>query len=438
MGGYFSAVLLLGDFIEVLVVKLLIYSHFFQPSVGGVESITLSLASGLAELRLADGRPEFEVVVVTETPAGNLNDRALPFLVFRRPTTVQLWRLVRACDVAHLAGPALVPLILCRIARKPTVIEHHGYQAICPNGLLVHKPDGCVCPGHFLQRHYRQCAKCLAHDSSPPRNWLKLLLAFPRYALARRAEANIAVSRYSLERCGLPRSSVIYHGIADPLPNYIPLEAATSDESKILFAYVGRLVSEKGISFLLQAASVLREEGYSFGIRLIGDGPERSNIESIIAQRSLQSHVRITGFLTSTALAEVIRSVHVVVMPSVWEETAGLAAIEQMMRGKLVIASDIGGLGEVLDDSGLKCQPGDVKALADAMRRVLQQPSIVGSLGQQARTRALGFFRRDSMITSHSQVYRGLVARSHAVSGASATTATCPDGQVEPPSQSMK
>ena len=286
------------------------------------------------------------------------------------------------------------------------VIEHHGYQAVCPNGLLVHKPDGSVCPGHFMQRHYRQCARCLAYESSPPRNWLRLLLAFPRYFLARRAEANIAVSRHSLERCGLPRSSVIYHGIEDPLLNSVPHEAPTSDGSGILFAYVGRLVSEKGIAFLLQAASILRDEGYSFDVRLIGDGPERSNIESMIAQSSLGSHVQITGFLTSAALTEIIRSVHVVVMPSVWEETAGLAAIEQMMRGKLVIASDIGGLGEVLGDSGLKCPPGDAKALANAMRKVLQQPSIVNSLGQQARARALDFFDKGRMMEAHAAVYR--------------------------------
>lgn len=418
--------------------KLLLYSHFFPPSVGGVESITLSLASGLAELRLADGSPEYEVVVVTETPVGNLDDRAFPFRLFRQPTTVQLWRLLRACDVAHLAGPALVPLILCRIARKPMVIEHHGYQAICPNGLLLHKPDGSVCPGHFLQRHYRECAKCLSYESSPPRNWLTLLLAFPRYALARRADANIGVSRHSLERCRLPRSSVIHHGIEDPLSNYATHEPPPSDGSRIVFAYVGRLVSEKGIAVLLQAASVLRDEGFSFGVRLIGDGPERSNIESIIGRHRLESHVQITGFLTGTALTETMRSVHVVVMPSVWEETAGLAAIEQMMRGKLVVASDIGGLSEVLDDSGLKCLPGDVQALASAMRRVLQQPSIISSLGQKARARAFAVFLRDKMITAHSQIYRGLVERSHAVPGVSPAVTTCPDRQVEPPSHSRK
>jgi hypothetical protein len=42
--------------------------------------------------------------------------------------------LIRRANVVHLAGPALLPLLLARLFRKPVVVEHHGYQAICPNG----------------------------------------------------------------------------------------------------------------------------------------------------------------------------------------------------------------------------------------------------------------------------------------------------------------
>ena len=51
--------------------KLLLYSHFFAPSIGGVETIVLSLARGLAERRSSSGEPEFAVTLVTQTPAGN-------------------------------------------------------------------------------------------------------------------------------------------------------------------------------------------------------------------------------------------------------------------------------------------------------------------------------------------------------------------------------
>jgi glycosyltransferase involved in cell wall biosynthesis len=93
-------------------------------------------------------------------------------------------------------------------------------------------------------------------------------------------------------------------------------------------------------------------------------------------------------------------------MPSVWEETAGLAAIEQMMRGRLVIASKIGGLAEVVDEAGLTFPAGDAQALADCMLTVLQGPSIIESVGRTARDRALRFFRRERMIEDHAHVYR--------------------------------
>src|SRR5271169_4532600 len=99
--------------------KLLIYSHFFAPSVGGVETLVLSLARGLAGLRAASGDPEFEITLVTQTHAGQFDDLSLPFRVVRQPTLIELWVLIRASRVVHVAGPALAPLILGLLARQP-------------------------------------------------------------------------------------------------------------------------------------------------------------------------------------------------------------------------------------------------------------------------------------------------------------------------------
>jgi glycosyltransferase involved in cell wall biosynthesis len=96
-------------------------------------------------------------------------------------------------------------------------------------------------------------------------------------------------------------------------------------------------------------------------------------------------------------------------MPSVWEETAGLAAMEQMMRGRLVIASDIGGLGEIVGDTGLKFSPGDAVALADAMRKIVLRPALVDSFGKIARERAQKLFQRERMIAEHASVYRDVL-----------------------------
>jgi glycosyltransferase involved in cell wall biosynthesis len=387
-------------------VKLLVYSHFFAPSIGGVETSVLSLARGLADLRGTDGRRQFDVTVATQTAAGDFHDRLLGFPLVRQPSVARLWRLIRAAEIVHIAGPSLMPLLLARLAGRPVVVEHHGYQAICPNGLLVHQPDRTICPGHFQAGRYAECLRCQAAEISWVWSLVKLLLMFPRNFLARGVARNIAISQHVLERQALPRSSVVYYGIEDVLRDADFSAVASTPAAGIMcFAYVGRLVPEKGLPVLLEAARILKDEGQVFELLLIGDGPERPKCEAIIERVGLRDFVRITGFLQGPALAELLVRVHVVVMPSVWEETAGLAAIEQMMRARLVIASKIGGLGEVVGDAGLTCLPGNAEDLARCIREVLQDPSKVATIGRAARDRARDMFLRERMIGDHARVY---------------------------------
>ena len=87
--------------------KLLFYSHYFAPSFGGVETIVLSIARGLREVRTPNGANEFDLTLVTETPAEDFDDRLLPFRVLRQPSLSQLLRMIRSSDMIHVAGPAL-------------------------------------------------------------------------------------------------------------------------------------------------------------------------------------------------------------------------------------------------------------------------------------------------------------------------------------------
>ena len=96
-------------------------------------------------------------------------------------------------------------------------------------------------------------------------------------------------------------------------------------------------------------------------------------------------------------------------MPSLWEETAGLAAMEQMMTGGVVVASEIGGLAEVVDGAGLKFSPGNSEELCSHLLSIANKPSDLVQLGSLARARALNQFTVERFIAEHASLYQALL-----------------------------
>jgi glycogen synthase len=388
--------------------KLLIYSHFFSPSIGGVENIVRKLATGLAARQNSSHAPEFDITLVTEISAQSLDDSAWPFRIVRKPGAFALAKLIRECDLLHIAGPAFLPLFLARFLRKPVVVEHHGYQSICPNGSLLLQPSADVCPGHFQAGHYATCLRCQNVEHPFSYSLRSLILTGLRGRICRSA-TNVAVTHHVADRLQpLLRPQVIYHGVDDPGPAFTLPPDVITHPPRICFAYVGRFVSEKGIPLLLEAAKLLKNENLAFDLLLIGDGPDREQLQAQIEKDGLASFTKITGFLEADPLNKLLENVHAVVMPSLSEETAGLAAIEQMMRGRVVIASAIGGLAEVVADTGLLFPPRDVPALAACMRSVIEKPELIAQLGSQARKRAIDLFTANRMLEEHARLYNQL------------------------------
>lgn len=386
--------------------KLLLYTHTFAPNIGGIETITASLARGLAKLPATSNAPKLQITVVTDTPASGFDDANFTFPLIRQPSFLALAKLIRASDVIHIAGPALVPMFLSRLFGKPYVVEHHGYQAICPNGILLEQPASTICPGHFQAGRYQKCVQCESQDTSWLRAALKVAGNIPRHDLAKHAATNVAVSHFAAKRVALPRTIVIYHGLQrDSSQPAEPAATASSKSGKIRFGCVGRFVAEKGIPVFIDAAQRLRTQRQDFEVVLVGDGPQRPQIEKLIQRASAADYIRITGFLSGEKLAAEVNALDVVVMPSIWEETAGLAAIEQMFRGRLVIASDIGGLGEMVGDAAIKFPAGDAQTLADQMKKVLLHKTEVFALGEAAQNRGRSLFLSDRMVTEHLAAY---------------------------------
>lgn len=386
--------------------KLLIYSHFFAPSIGGVETIVLTLARGLAELRDSNGAPQFEITLATQTPSTKDEDRALPFPVLRNPGLRELWRQIRKSDFVHAAGPALAPLILGLLSRKPLVVEHHGFQTICPNGQLLIEPAGVPCPGHFMAGRHSQCLRCNSGQGwrAACQLWI---LTFVRRFLCARATANITPTLWLGGLLHLPHVQAIPHGL--DFPQAIP-RAAVPRRPPIC-AFVGRLVTTKGVQVLLEAAVILRAQNQPFELMIIGEGPQRAALEEFVRRAQLDAQVKFAGRLGDAEVDAALAESSVVVVPSLGGEVFGLVVAEAMARGLPVIASDLGAFAEVLGDAGSLFRTGDAADLAAALSRVLKDSALAEALGLRARQRALDFCEKNRMIQAHARVYSVLHSR---------------------------
>jgi len=384
--------------------RILIYTHAIAPMIGGVETIVMSLAKGLAGKKQDDRTTSAKVTVATPVPRGAFDDGALPFQMVRQPSLRELTRLIRAADVVHLAGPAFLPLLAALLLRKPVVVEHHGFQTICPNGQLLYEPTQQPCPGHFMAGRHGECIRCNARNGLL-RSFIMWALTFPRRWLCTRVRSNIMPTKWLGEALSLPRSTTVYHGL--PGVNSHPVLPSSSQQTTL--AFVGRLVGTKGIQILLQAAQQLSAEGLHYRLKVIGDGPDRTALQKQAMALGLEGAVQFLGYLPPKALEEKLMDAATVVMPSLAGEVFGLVAAENMSRGKLLVVSDVGSMREVIGDTGLWSAPGDVNGLASCLRRALNEPGLANAFGGKARQRARELFPEERMVAAHFAIYRQLL-----------------------------
>jgi glycosyltransferase involved in cell wall biosynthesis len=391
--------------------NLLIYAHRWAPETGGVEIISAALARGIST-----GAAGWKVTLATPTPAGGMNDLDLPFRVVRRPGTGVLTELVKEADLVHLAGAALLPLILCILFRKRVVIEHHGFQTICPNGQLVLATTRTPCPGsgYFMAGRHGECLKCNRGGGtwSSFRLWA---LTFVRRWLSGRADANIVPTAWLATLLRLPRMVTVHHGLVqiEAQPSNRSEGGATGDRPSptVTFAFNGRLVTTKGAQILLEAARQLKSRGLVFQLRFVGDGADRSRLEALTGEYQLDGSVRFLGYVSGAPLEAALQAADAILMPSLGGEVFGLVALENMMRGKLVVVSDIGALAEVVGDAGLTCPTGDVDAWASCMERLIRNPELCLELGRRARERAGEYFSIQQMVAGHVGVYESVLRK---------------------------
>jgi len=200
-------------------------------------------------------------------------------------------------------------------------------------------------------------------------------------------------------------SSVIYNGV-DP-PDIIP-GPLSFDPPRILC--LGRLIHAKGIDLAIAAFASLLNRWPRARLTIVGEGPQRNQLEKQAAGLGLADSVNFTGMIRPEEVPALVNQATIVVMPS-RVEGFPMRALEVAQMARPVVATPAGGLPEAIvhEQTGLIVEPENSLAIADAVAFLLDHPEIPVSMGQAARSRVLKTFSLKNCVDSYSGLYRRLV-----------------------------
>lgn len=289
--------------------RILVASHVFSPSIGGIESISAMLAEALVRLG-------HEIRLVTQTPPGE-NESAFPYEVIRQPDSATLKQLLSWCDVFWQNNISLKTLGPALLRGIPTVITHQTW---------LQRTDG----GTGWQ------------------DWLK--------KLASSRVTNIAISRAIASE--LPGEPIV---IGNPYRDELfRRDESVAKDRDIVF--LGRLVSDKGADVLVESLQKLEAS-----CTIIGDGPERKALEKAATGRD----ITFTGVMTGPALVKELNRHKLIAVPSRWQEPFGIVALEGMACGCVPVVSSGGGLPDAIGPCGVTFPNGNAAELRQTLHGLL-------------------------------------------------------------------
>lgn len=286
--------------------------------------------------------------------------------IFSLSAQRKLEALVKATspDIAHLHNFShqLTSSILLVLNKYniPVAQTLHDYQLICPNYKLFCKGQVCEkCRGdNFYQAVVNKCVR--------GSYWASLLSVVEQYLAnylnKKYINVFIATSRFLFNQVkGWSRENnnlnLVY------LPNFIDLSFWQEREVEIsdYMVYLGRLTEEKGVRTLILAVNKLPK----VKLKIIGDGPLKSELARIAAL-----NIEFLGYKNPTEIKNLVGQAKFMIIPAIWPENNPISVLEAMALGKPIMATDLGGLPELVDEGkgGWLYRPGDVDNLSEKIK----------------------------------------------------------------------
>jgi glycosyltransferase involved in cell wall biosynthesis len=234
----------------------------------------------------------------------------------------------------------------------------------------------------------------------------------------RRASAIVPVSKFQAEEMsneltiGSEKISVVPNPISPQLLQAAMACKRTEPRNPTIL-YTGRSELRKGTLELLQSVKTVAASFPNVKYVLAGarhNSIDDETLENVLGGNGTREHVQMAGHVAWQQLPDFYHRATVFVMPSYYE-TFGISVIEAMAFGLPVVASNVGGLPEVVEDgvTGLLVPPGDVKALADSLARLLHDPELRARMGRAGQERVRSEFTVDQIVPKMLAVYESVV-----------------------------
>jgi len=212
---------------------------------------------------------------------------------------------------------------------------------------------------------------------------------------AKNATIVVTISNYSLEKIqkyyGIEQSKVRIVPNGVDIEKFKPMDTkevrqqfGLGNEPCVLF--VGSLIPRKGLPFLVEAAKKVVRAQADTKFLIVGDGPLRNQLYDSLKTANLSGNFKFLGNLKDNVLPAIYNCADVFVLPSI-QEGQGIVLLEAQASGKPVVAFDIGGVNEALQnkETGLLVNQGDVDALGDALLKLLTDKALREKMGSNGR-----------------------------------------------------
>ncbi len=314
-------------------------------------------------------------------------------------------------DIAHLHNVYhhISPSILSVLKKYNIPIVHtlHDYKLICPNYRLF--TQGAVCERCNTYRFYQAIIhKCLNKSLfASSLACLEMYLHRGFHIYEKNVDAFIVTSKFV-------KDEMIKFKVSPKKLNLIPYflnldEFKPNYSHEPYFIYLGRLIEEKGVKVLINAMQILNSKKFSFDFKLyiVGTGPQEKELKRYVKDNKI-NNIEFLGHKSGNELKDIVQKAMFCVVPSVWYEPFGQVVIESYAYGKPVIASNLGGITELVIDgqTGLLFKPRDVNDLANKIGFLINNKERILEMGRQGREMAESKFGKEKHYTKLMEVYQ--------------------------------